>query len=249
MSQSGPAAPQPDAEIIGHLLMALDAAGMKGLATAKLVGSGKKKEAKSSALRRLEDGGLAVKFKKGASFCWFAARHAPSAQSVAEALKEKALPRGAVVWALTDLNKLVLTFQKALVKEALDLLTTSGEVLVVKSVNGRSRYWIFSGALPAGAALLPVAAGPVANSMGKGLSEAYKAWRGKSGSSLMSIHDLQNETGIPLPDVHVWLKQQAAAGRAELSEGDWSLASPEVQKAALVVGSQKFIRVRLHENS
>ncbi len=241
-------------EFIGVLLGALDAAGLKGLANAKLpAAKGKKKEAKAVALQRLEEGALAVKLQKGKSVLWFAARHAPSPASAALALQQNAMAKGPVVWGLADLKKLLLPVQKSHLAAALESLVQSGQVLSLKSVNGRSRFWIFREALSSVSAPVqphaPSSMSPPPQHDGEPLRAVYTAWRSRSGSSLMAIQDLQHTSGLPLTKVHQWLRQEAAAGRAELSEGDWSLAPELVREAALVVGGQKFIRVRLHENS
>lgn len=241
---SAPPAP-PEAEIIAGMLASLDAAGTAGLSEAKLLSGGRaRRHGQAEALGRLDRGRLAVMWRKGRSILWFAARHAPSVEAVVTALREKAVPRGAVAWKAADLNRLLMPVQRDLLHEALSLMLKDGEVWELRAANGKGCLWLFPKSLHLGNRHFPQ---PVARDPAEALQSAYAAWRRQSGSSLMAIADLQAASGVPLPGLHEWLRAEAAAGRAELSEGDWSLASPDMRAAALSLQGQKFIRVRLQE--
>lgn len=240
MSESPAPLPPPDAEIIGGMLAALDAAGQAGLSGPKLLaGPPVGRQERMVALQRLERGGLAVLRSRGKAQLWFAARHAPTVDAVMNSLREKVVPQGAVAWTPSELNRLLPAAQRDLMAEALSRLAEEGEAWELRAAKGNGRYWLFAKALQVGHQRVPTGEA--------GIQAAYAAWRKRSGSSLIAIHDLQEATGMPLAELHEWVRREAAQGRAELSEGDWSLASPEVREAALTLQGQKFIRVRLQE--
>lgn len=236
----------PDAEIIAGMLASLDAAGPAGLTGAKLLaGPAASRGERIVALQRLERGGLAVLRTKGKGQIWFAARHAPTVEVVMASLREKAVPHGAVAWTVGELSRLLPAAQRDLVAESLSALAAAGEASELRAAKGAGRYWLFSKALQVGHQRLPAPSGMQGTE--SAILAAYAAWRKPTGSSLMAIHELQTASGVALAELHNWLRREAAAGRAELSEGDWSLASDSAREAALSLQGQKFIRVRLHE--
>lgn len=232
------------------MLASLDAAGTAGLPEGKLLGNvAALKAPRESALQRLDRGGLAVAHRKGKVVLWFAARHKPALETVMDCLREKAVPLGAVAWTVTDLGRLLPPVQRGLLTKALHAMADAGEVWELRASKGSGRCWLFSKSVQLGSHRVPQTSdGASSASIAAAVHAAYATWRRKAGSSLMAISDLQSSSGEPLPALHEWLRSEAAAGRAELSEGDWSLAPPEVRAAAIVVHGRKFIRVRFPES-
>ena len=247
-----------EAEILAGFLEALDAAGVAGLPLSKLVKGGVAlKQARSAALQRLEQSGLAVEHRIGAKAHWFAVRHEPGAGAALKWLRDKGMPRGLVAWTAADFKRLLPPALKVFAMEAAASLAQTGELCELRAASGKSRYWFFAKTLPFHPhAILEMPEVPDASRnpstqrlvlVGPAALAAYTRWRQSSGSSLMAISDLVREANLPLRALHEWLLEEAKARRAELSEGDWTLATEEMREAALQVQGMKFIRVRFEE--
>ena len=143
---------------------------------------------------------------------------------------------GPVAWRLTELRKLLPQPLRPFLIEALISLEQQGDVCELRSPAGVRRCWIFPSAVASGAPVEPV---------GPAVLTAYAEWKRTTGLAVISIAELRRQSGMPLPVLQRWLLAESESGRAELSEGDWLLAPAEQREAALRVGSQKFVRVRL----
>lgn len=67
----------------------------------------------------------------------------------------------------------------------------------------------------------------------KVIAKAYRELKNQKGFSSVGISSLQKTTGIPMEELKEFLKQESKEGRAVLSTGDWSLASPEERQGAI----------------
>ncbi|MFZ4764149.1 MAG: hypothetical protein ACOYMN_04275 [Roseimicrobium sp.] len=253
------AAVLPEAEIIASLLAKLDDAGMAGLTQRALVGKASRtSEAREGALQRLEKSGLAVVLHGARSSQWYAARHAPSVAMAVDWLRVQGPQKGLMVWRADDFKKFLPKALRVFASQALASLMEAGEMWELRAYSGKARFWVFANAMN------PLKPGRVATKLGESPSlelaptqrfvvvgpaarAAYERWKQTSGSSLMAISDLQSEANVPLRALHDWLLDEAQAHRAELSEGDWSLASEEMRSACLRAQGMQFIRVRLQE--
>lgn len=255
--RSSPSIP-PEAEILAGFLESLDAAGVTGLPASKLVkGGAALKLARSAALQRLAQSGLAVERRLGARVFWFAVRHEPGTAAALQWLRDKAMHRGLVAWTAADFKKLLPAALKVFAMEAVASLAQTAELCELRAASGKARYWFFAKTLPfRPQAIQEMPASPERAPdsstqrlvlVGPAALAAYTRWRQSSGSSLMAISDLAREANLPLRALHEWMMEEARARRAELSEGDWALATKEMQEAALQVQGMKFIRVRFEE--
>ena len=247
----------PEAEIIASLLAKLDGAGTAGLTQRTLVGKASRAaEARESALQRLEKSGLAVVLRSARSWQWYAVRHAPSVTVAVEWLRVQGPEKGLAVWRADDLKKFLPKPLQVFAPQALASLMESGEMWELRAFSGKGRFWVFAHAInpPSQRKVATKPDDIPANDLaptqrfvlvGPAARAAYERWKHTSGSTLMAISDLQREANVPLRALHDWLLDEAKAHRAELSEGDWSLASDEVRAACLRAQGMQFIRVRL----
>jgi hypothetical protein len=76
---------------------------------------------------------------------------------------------------------------------------------------------------------------------------AYRTLAERSGFPSVKIAALQRESGISLPGLHEWLRNEYQHGRAVLSFGDWSLSDEATRAAAIEIRGEHYLLVKLRE--
>jgi len=74
---------------------------------------------------------------------------------------------------------------------------------------------------------------------------AYRELARETGFSDVLISDLQRRSEAVLDALKPWLLQESRAGRALPTRGDWSIADGEARAAAIEIGGEPHLRVRL----
>ncbi len=170
---------------------------------------------------------------------------------------------------LKDAPKKELSAAKEKLNEAVATLVQEGRLLPVKfakkSAAGKKpkAYYLHAASLPAGLVAAPAAAptpnvvptapGPftaphpdaMGESLGAQIHAAYRELKQQQGFSDVAISDLRARSGVALPVLHEWLRTESRAGRAHPTIGDWSKAPQAERDAALSLGSQPQLRVKL----
>ena len=80
------------------------------------------------------------------------------------------------------------------------------------------------------------------------IEQTYERLSREERSPYIFLSHLKKETGLPLEDLHRFLRGEQEAGRAVLSIGDWAAASEEERAAALQAEGRNYIKVRLVRN-
>ncbi|MEA3209098.1 MAG: hypothetical protein QOE70_2155 [Chthoniobacter sp.] len=94
----------------------------------------------------------------------------------------------------------------------------------------------------------PISAGlpPVAVEVQpEAIREAYRTIASHTGLPAVRISALHRAVDLPLGDLQRWLVNEYQQGRAVLSFGDWSLADEATRAAAVEVGGERYLLVRL----
>ncbi len=76
------------------------------------------------------------------------------------------------------------------------------------------------------------------------LIDVYREIVSRSGFPDVEIFELHERSGIPLASLKERLMEERNAGRAVLSFGDWSLASPQIRSGAVEIDGDRYLRVR-----
>ncbi|MCP4755114.1 MAG: hypothetical protein GY866_29910 [Proteobacteria bacterium] len=77
--------------------------------------------------------------------------------------------------------------------------------------------------------------------------QAYREITRRIGFSNVRISDLQQETGISMDTLKIFLMQESEDGGAVLSYGDWSLSSEETRSGAIYLHGKPHLLVRFKE--
>lgn len=79
------------------------------------------------------------------------------------------------------------------------------------------------------------------------IRQTYRVLAERSGFPSVKIAALQRESGVALPALHRWLRDEYQHGRAVLSFGDWSLSDEATRSAALEIRGEHYLLVKLRE--
>jgi hypothetical protein len=77
------------------------------------------------------------------------------------------------------------------------------------------------------------------------IARAIRDLKRESGFSDVRISDLQRRSGVKLEELKSWIIKQSRAGKVLPTRGDWSLADAEARGAAVEIGGEQHLRVRL----
>ena len=75
--------------------------------------------------------------------------------------------------------------------------------------------------------------------------QSYQTLAAQSGFPSVKIDRLQRESGVPLPALQAWLRDEHQQGRAVLSFGDWSLSEESTRAAAIELRGERYLLVKL----
>lgn len=81
------------------------------------------------------------------------------------------------------------------------------------------------------------------------IHRAYRALVAQDGWSDVRISDLSARSGVPPERLGPWIKEQARAGKAIPSRGDWSLSRPKDKAAAIEVRGEPHLQVRFRDDA
>ena len=75
---------------------------------------------------------------------------------------------------------------------------------------------------------------------------AYSRVKARLGYSNIPIYELQKELGVPMEKLKCFIVEEAHAGAAALSIGDWSLSSEAVRSGVIELGGYRYLLVRFN---
>ncbi len=79
------------------------------------------------------------------------------------------------------------------------------------------------------------------------LLEVYQQLVQRNGFPDVEIFELHERLGLPLAALRAQILAEYEAGRAVLSFGDWSLASPDTRSGAIEINGDRYLRVRFQD--
>ncbi len=79
------------------------------------------------------------------------------------------------------------------------------------------------------------------------LLEVYRQIVQRNGFPDVEIFELHERLGLSLATLRAQILAEYEAGRAVLSFGDWSLASPETRSGAIEINGDRYLRVRFQD--
>jgi hypothetical protein len=237
------------------VLAKLKQAGAKGLSLARL--GPKSKNARALLDRTLAD--LAAhksvtQVVTSGRAIYYLSQFAPGLESVSAKLERQAREAGGSLLSRDDLKALLTKPEIPYFTPALCRLL--GEKVLVKlqhiarrSRNGNRRetdFYLHRATLQEKTAetFRPDSGDGRFSSGAKMLLQAYHDLVLRNGFPDVEIAELQQELGIPIPEVATQILEERDAGRAVLSFGDWSLASEKTRLAAIQIDGERYLRVR-----
>lgn len=237
------------------LLGKLRKAGEKGLTLGKF--GLKSKNARAllePALAELEANKLVTRAVASGRAVYYLSRFAPGLESVSGKLERQARESRGLLLSKEDLKRALGKAEIAFFTPALCRLL--GEKVLVKlqhaargKRNGSERetdFYLHRATLQEkmNETFRPEPAGGSFSSGGRGLLQAYQDLLLRNGFPDVEIAELQQELGIPMPEVNARILEEREAGRAVLSFGDWSLASEKTRSGAIEINGDRYLRVR-----
>ncbi len=220
----------------------LNRAGCEGM-TRSSFGSQAGTELFKNALRHLIQEGRVVSWPKTRPRL-FTKAHAPNLEDAANTLDQKlseAPPKK--LWNKDRMRKLLSPVLRPFFDDVLPLLIADG--ILFEFRQGRTRLYVHLGALDRARSHSAIAMAP---SVLERMRDAYARLRATSEMPFVSIAALMEASDLPKDIIHETLAAESKAGRASLSVGDWSLATPDVRAAALSLGGKSFVSVAFHES-
>lgn len=193
--------------------------------------------------------------EEGRQAVCFLAHFAPTAVSVRRKVEQTAREAQASLLARKDLIASLNPAERPLFTRALVGLLAE-KTLVKVSHFGRTRngaqketdyYLHATGLRELVAQTFPDAAAPTFTP--PKLLEAYRQLVRRHGFPDVEIFELNEVLGLPSPEVRTQILSEYESGRAVLSFGDWSLASPETRSAAIEINGDRYLRVRFQDEN
>ncbi len=237
-----------------QILDQLERAGKRGLTKGKLKISSK--SLKEKAFKSLQKSGEIANLGTARSQQWVLARYNQPLEIAYDQIEQIAQLTKGQLYSKTALLKGLKGNIRSKGDEAIRLLCQEKKMLRLKA--GRTQYFVHFNAI---AALLPAAVTMAAADAAPGASDqdelnirqavqaAYQRIikRDRFGFSDVHIYDLQQESGISMDELKAYLKAESAAGRAVLSEGDWSLSSEAVRSGVIYLDDDPCLLVRFRK--
>lgn len=193
-----------------------------------------------AAVEALEREGAIIADRRNAKARFFAREHAPvfpTAESVA--LKLAAAAREMELLSAADLKKALGREEKSLFLEALDRALAEKRLLEMR--RKASVFYV-------GAEGLRTALGGAARRDAfspERVRELYAELVRSSGFPDVPISALQQASGAGKAELEAWIRQEHLQGRIVLSLGDWSLADEARRAAAVEIGGDRYLYLRL----
>jgi hypothetical protein len=184
----------------------------------------------------------------------------PSLEGVCARLEEFATAKYPEMFSDAELKKQLSKAEAALLGRAIYWMVSQRELVRLR--NGKTVFFAsgraLRSALGEGAPEIPANPSPnreapsesIAPSEGinaGAIHAAYGALAERSGFPSVKIAALQRESGVSLPGLHEWLRDEYQRGRAVLSFGDWSLSDEATRAAAIEIRGEHFLLVKLRE--
>ena len=238
-------------DVAAEILTRLEAAGAEGLKKTPLLGKGKKVQAaKLDELESLVARREVVRIGTEKSPVFVLRRFYNPLELAYAAIEAKAVPGVAKLYSEKEFGTRMAKHIKEKLADAIGLLVSERKLLRVQ--RARSVYYLHA------TAILPLLAAdtqpppatdetppPAPEASWEHIRRAYETIVRESGFSDVLIADLQRASAIPLEALRPFLLAQSRAGRLTPSRGDWSLADATARTAALELGGEPYLRVRL----
>jgi hypothetical protein len=231
------------------LLRKLADVGQTGLAMSKLLGTGKKtlparREALQKLLESRKVGNLGTEEKPRYVLDRF---FKPLELSYA-AVEAKATPGKATTYLASELAKGCAGAVREKVNEAIRILV--GEKKLLRLQRGKTVLYLHADSIrtlvnfstPNETATTEYAP---QDTLHVRIARSCQELARESGFSDVRISDLQSRSGVELEELKSWIVEQSRAGKVLPTRGDWSLADAEARGAAVEIGGEQHLRVRM----
>jgi hypothetical protein len=195
-----------------------------------------------------------VGFHEGRRAICFLPQFAPTVESVRHKVEQIAREAQVTLLSKNDLSSALMPAERMFFTRALVGLLAE-KVIIKLSYIGRTKnggaqkemdfYMHTSGLRELIAATYPEAGPPPFTPLK--LLEGYRRLVQRNGFPDVEIFELHESLGLPLPEIRAQILAEYEAGRAVLSFGDWSLASPETRSGAIEINGDRYLRVRFQD--
>ena len=238
-----------------NVLEKLRQAGATGVPLAEL--DDRKRESRAllkAALDELIAERKIARVEEGRRVVCFLASFAPTIESVRQRLEQAARDAHVTLLSKEDLQGTLAPVEREFFTPALvgllaekKLIKLSHASRVKKTGPPREAefYLHAAGLRELVSATFPTAASPTFTP--RALLDVYRQLVQAIGFSDVEVFELHQRLGIPLPELKAQILAEREAGRAVLSFGDWSLASPETRSGAIEINGDRYLRVRFQE--
>jgi hypothetical protein len=237
------------------LLRKIQQAGTTGVSIRDLDSTTRKARALlEPALAELMARGKLVRIDDGRRAYFFLAQFAPTVESVRHKVERTAREAQVTLLSRNDLSSALLPAERPFLTQVLVGLLAE-KALIKLSHHGRARkggaqremdfYMHTSGLRELVAATYPESAPPPFTP--PKLLEVYQQLVQRNGFPDVEIFELNERLGLPLDFLRAQILAEYEAGRAVLSFGDWSLASPETRSGAIEINGDRYLRVRFQD--
>jgi len=187
---------------------------------------------------------------KARFYLWELRPAMPTAESVAATLERMAAARFPLLLAEADLKKALGKDEKSLLEPALAYTVEAGLLLRLEYGSGKTVKPLYASSSAVAqrigrkASEAAVSTAPPL-SIGDAVRGVYEGLVKRTGFRAVNISRLQAESGVGMEALKGWLLEEYRAGRAVLSEGDWSLASDTERAGVIEVQGERCILARL----
>ena len=237
------------ASVLGKLKQA----GAKGLSLSKFGQKSKKgRELLDRTLADLEAHESITKSLTSGRAIWYLRQFAPSLESACEKLERQARDAGGLLLSKDDLKGILMKAEVPFFTPALARLLGEKVLVKLRHVARKKRsgsvreteFYLHRASLQEMTAETfrpDSGAGSVSSKL---LLEVYHGLVERNGFPDVEIAELQQEVGIPMPELSAQILEECGTGRAVLSFGDWSLASEKTRSCAIEIDGERYLRVR-----
>jgi len=191
--------------------------------------------------------GAVVVFGDGRNALAVLADRAPTGEALARKIDARASMKRGCALGREDVAAWCSAAEEFLLDGTLRLLVKSGRLIALR--RGEATFYThadsFVAVQPGSRPKVSEPEKPSGHDVRFRVVEAYRRLVERDGFSNVIIADLRREADISQEQLVAHLLDQSRCGRAHLGRGDWSLADEATRQAAVIVGGEPHLRVRL----
>jgi len=230
-------------------------AGAKGLSISKFGPKSKKaRELLDRTLADLEAHKSVTRVVASGRATYYLSQFGPGLESVCDKLERQAREAGGLLLSKEDLKGTLMKAEIPFFTAALCRLLGEKVLIKLQHVARRKRsgseretdFYLHRASLQEKTTetFRPESSDGRFSSGAKLLLQVYHDLVLRNGFPDVEIAELQQELGIPMPEMNTQILAEREAGRAVLSFGDWSLATEKTRSGAIEIDGDRYLRVR-----